>query len=267
MTVVLRGSGPAPGGSGPGLEELNLDLGSGTNRLTVESTHAGPSTTLITSQGGDDLYNVQSIGGPTTVDAGAGSDIIRIGSTTGSIGQLEGVPDPFSTSRLNDGSTPFIRSRLTVIGGEGSNDQVKVYDGADTSDEQGTLVRNELLGFGMPFGIGYAGFEVLKLWLGAGNTGLYIDSTHTGVTVIDTGDEAAVPDVVNDEVCINSTSGPTTITLGEGNDVVKVNYDSEGNQTFLSGIDGVLTLHGQQGSDLYDIGLAGGISSPPLEMM
>ena len=42
---------------------------------------------------------------------------------------------------------------------------------------------------------------------------------------------------------------------------MRVNYDSNGSQTGKSGIDGVLTLHGQQGSDQYYIGLAGQISS------
>ncbi len=36
---------------------------------------------------------------------------------------------------------------------------------------------------GMTFGIGYAGFEVLKVWLSNGNNNLYVESTHTGVTL------------------------------------------------------------------------------------
>ena len=62
-------------------------------------------------------------------------------------------------------------------------------------------------------------------------------------------------------VNINSISGPTTIDAGQGNDVIRVNFNAQGQQTFVSGIDGELTLHGQQGSDRYEIGLAGKISS------
>lgn len=62
-------------------------------------------------------------------------------------------------------------------------------------------------------------------------------------------------------VNINSISGPTTIDAGGGNDVIRVNYNDQGKQTFVSGIDGELTLHGQQGSDRYEIGLAGQVSS------
>jgi hypothetical protein len=245
------------------IEELNLQLGEAAagNRIIIKSTHAGPSVTNISSLGGDDIFNVETIGGALTIDAGEGDDLIRVGSTTGSVGQLEGLPEALN-STLNDASgNAFIRGRLTVSGGEGTGDTLKVYDAADNSDENGVLSSDSLTGLGMTIGIDYTHFETLKIWLGDGDNGLYIDSTHEGVTFIDTGDEAPAPNVDNDILNINSTSGATTIDLGEGNDVVRVNYDSNGRQTGLSGIDGVLTLHGQQGSDEYDIGLAGGISS------
>ena len=35
----------------------------------------------------------------------------------------------------------------------------------------------------------------LALWLGGGDNGLFVESTHAGVTFIDTGDEAAVPEL------------------------------------------------------------------------
>ena len=78
---------------------------------------------------------------------------------------------------------------------------------------------------------------------------------------LDLGDEQPVLNGTNDVVNINSISGPTTIDAGQGNDVIRVNFNDQGKQTFVSGIDGELTLHGQQGSDRYEIGLAGQISS------
>ena len=140
-------------------------------------------------------------------------------------------------------------------------DTLKVYDSGDTQPENGELTRDEILGLGMTLGIVYEDFELLKLWLSDADNSLYVNSTHTGVTVIDTGDETPVINGTNDVININSISGTTTIDAGNGNDIFRVNYDRNGNQTFASGIDGELTLHGQQGSDKYDIGLAGGASS------
>jgi hypothetical protein len=89
------------------------------------------------------------------VDTGDGNDTVRVGSTTGSVGQLEGIPDPFSTSALNDSAgNAFIKSRLSLTGGLGAGDELKVYDGFDKSSENGILTRNEILGFGMTLGIG-----------------------------------------------------------------------------------------------------------------
>src|SRR6185295_3290827 len=107
----------------------------------------------------------------------------------------------------------------------------------------------------------YANFDVLRIWLSNGNNNFYVDSTHTGATFIDLGDEQAVVNGVNDVLNVNSISGTTTVAAGQGNDVIRVNFDDQGKQTFRSGIDGVLTLHGEQGSDRYEIGLAGQISS------
>src|SRR4029077_21246149 len=123
--------------------------------------------------------------------------------------------------------------------------------------EAGRLSSNELVGMGMTLGISYSSFEVLKVWLSSGDNAFYVESTHTGVTFLDTGDEQPVLNGTNDVININSISGPTTVDAGNGNDIIRVNFDSQGKQTFRSGIDGELTLHGQQGSDLYEIGLAG----------
>ena len=49
---------------------------------------------------------------------------------------------------------------------------------------------------GMTLGIGYTDFEVLKLWLGGGDNGLFVESTHTGVTFIDTGVSAGFEPVL-----------------------------------------------------------------------
>ena len=53
------------------------------------------------------------------------------------------------------------------------------------------------------------------------------------------------------------SAAETTLFLGGGNDVVRVNYDELGRPTQANGTGGLLTLHGENGSDLYEIGLSG----------
>ncbi len=61
----------------------------------------------------------------------------------------------------------------------------------------------------------------------------------------------------NDVIDVTSTGGVATVDGGDGNDVIRVNYDEHDNQTFANGLAGTLTLHGGNGSDEYDIGLSG----------
>ena len=131
--------------------------------------------------------------------------------------------------------------------------------------EAGRVSAAEMVGMGMTLGVAYTGFEVLKVWLSNNDNALYVESTHAGVTFIDLGDETPVVNGTNDVVNISSISGTTTIDAGQGNDVIRVNFDNQGAQTFRSGIDGELTLRGEQGSDRYEIGITsvengGGIS-------
>ena len=239
------------------LESLGIHLGDAVNGnvFTVESTHGNGATTSITSGDGTDVFNIETLDGDLALDTGAGSDNVRVGSTTGRVDQIAGNVDAF------DSNVNGIKGRLTVTAGTGTADTLKVYDGGDDARENARLTATTLTGMGMTLGVNYAGFEVLKVWLSNGDNNLYVASTHTGVTVIDTGNETAVVNGVNDVVNINSISGTTTVFGGAGNDIIRVNYDAQGQQTFVSGIDGELTLHGQAGSDLYEIGLAGQISS------
>ncbi len=65
------------------------------------------------------------------------------------------------------------------------------------------------------------------------------------------------PEPVDDTININGISGLTNVHAGAGNDALNVNYDAAGNQTFLNNINAVLNLHGETGSDRYQVGLAG----------
>src|SRR5262249_37737053 len=148
---------------------------------------------------GNDVINIETISGPTNVHTGGGSDIVRVGSTTGDVGTVDGLLDPFN-SVLNQGPTALIAARLTITGDDGVTDTLKVYDTGDPTPENGELSSTELTGLGMTLGIGYEGFEVLKVWLSNGNNGFFVDSTHKGVTFIDAGDETPSTNGTNDVI-------------------------------------------------------------------
>ena len=76
---------------------------------------------------------------------------MRVGSTTGNLGPIDGVLDLF------DSSVNAMVGRLTVDGGTGAADTLKVYDGGDSSREAGTLTASALTGMGMQ-GINYSSF-------------------------------------------------------------------------------------------------------------
>jgi hypothetical protein len=195
--------------------------------------------------------NIETMAGdPTLATAGAATRCAW--ADGGRRRQLSGTLDVFDATNA---------IKAAYVDGAGNADALKVYDAGDTQRENGRLSASELVGMGMTLGIGYTGFDVLKAWLSDNDNVFYVESTHTGVTYLDLGDEQPVLNGTNDILNINSISGPTTVDAGNGNDIIRVNFDSQGKQTFRSGIDGELTLHGQQGSDLYEIGLAGEISS------
>ena len=241
------------------LEALEIHLGNAAtgNVFTILSTHGFQtgSVTTLTSGSGADVINIETIAGDTSVSTGAGSDVVRVGDTTAEIDPVGGVLDAF-TSSVN-----HLDARLTIAGEAGDGDSLRVYDAGDAVKESGRMRADELTGMGMALGIRYTGFEVLKVWLSDGDNAFFVESTPAGVTYLNTGDETPVVNATNDVINIKSTSGAMTIDAGNGNDVIRVNFDANGNQTFVSGIDGELTLHGQQGSDRYEIGLAGQISS------
>ena len=64
-------------------EFLQIDLGSGGDIFTVQSTHDG--TTTINSGNGDDVVDVQATapGSQTSVNTGSGADVVNIGSAAG----------------------------------------------------------------------------------------------------------------------------------------------------------------------------------------
>jgi hypothetical protein len=61
------------------IEDLNIVLGRGVNEVRVVSTHTGATT--ISSKGGEDVYDIESVLGHTVIDGGDGVDHFNVGTT------------------------------------------------------------------------------------------------------------------------------------------------------------------------------------------
>ena len=145
-----------------------------------------------------------------------------------------------------------IDGALTIVA-NGGTDQINFDDSGDLPDNSGVLTVDTLTGLDMAFGVTYTGFEDLNLGLSKGNDTLDVLSTHLGTNQIDTGGG-------NDIVNIETIDGVTTLTLSTDDDTVNVNPDLTAPST-ANGINAVLNLDGNGGTDRYNINLAGNGSS------
>ena len=117
---LLTGLGlSAAGATYTDLEWLDIDLGTGNDRLDVLSTHGEAGTPIrtkrtdITTGGGNDTVNIRTIDGPTSVDLGSGANTVNVGSlapTTG--GRLpQRHPGPPGADRPERQRHPLRRRR------------------------------------------------------------------------------------------------------------------------------------------------------------
>ena len=122
------------------LEDLRIALGSGDDTFTIRSTHGEVGSTvrsyrtLLTTGTGDDTVNLKTIDGPTTVDVGTGTNLVRVGSNApAGAGVLSGIA-----------------AHLTLLAG-GGTDTLTVDDTGATADRIGVVTGTRITGLGMTF--------------------------------------------------------------------------------------------------------------------
>ena len=259
-----------------GVGTLNIDLGNAGNTFIVYDTSPAATTTLTTGNGNDDV-EVQMTHSPTFIATEGGTDDVRVGSMT--------VFNPGSANVWAGSTLNGILGGLTICGGafgasdacisDDDNDHFEAFDSSSPGQRSGVLTANELSGLGTQ-GIWYGGFELIDLRLSdfvqnanapppsdsLKNT-FYVQSTPANSTFhLYGGDQTPELNQYEDTIYIGATGGTTIIDGGNGNDLIGVNYDQLGNQTFTDGIQGALTLRGGYGSDTYEIGLSGDAGQP-----
>ena len=157
--VAIRGTDGMPGdvvfrNAG----NVRVDLGTGSDDVTVFSTIAGNSTT-INSGAGDDQFAVRSMNGDVTLNTEDGSDQILVGNWAG-FWPHGGFSNPA-------GNANGIQARLQIdAGNPTASDTLDVEDTRDTAPNAGVLSSNELMGiFGTGGSIGYSNVEHLAIRL------------------------------------------------------------------------------------------------------
>jgi hypothetical protein len=195
-----------------------------------------------------DTFHVAAPSRPTTINAGAGDDVIAVGS-------LPAQGDP--TGMLGV---------LTVDGGVGA-DTLSIDDSADTEgnaslDGIGDTLTATTLGLedghGRPrLSLEYHAVEALGVQLGSGARRFAVENTNpTTATTLNGGSGQSFievqgtggPLVINggesgDEVVILATGGSTTVNAGGGTDAI-----------YIVGTGGPTTVHTDEGDDEITIG-------------
>ncbi len=220
------------------VQDLNLFLGSGGDTFTIASTHGSP--TFLSTGGGADVVNVQTIAQSTTVETDGGTDTINVGSV----------------APTNGGTVNGVTGLLTLTGG-GQVDTINVYDsGEGAPNTDGVLTNTNLTGLGMSLGIAYTS-ENLNIHLGSGADIFTINSTHAGSTTLAANGGA-------DRIDIFGSSGTVSVSGGAAGDTFNV-YNTAASTLLLEGnaagdtfnvqaMAGIVTLRGGAGSDHTNVG-------------
>jgi hypothetical protein len=80
--ILAQGVGGMPGSIHYfGIDDVNLFLGAGHDKVTIATTHTG--TTDVDTGGGNDQVAIRTISGDTSVSTGTGNDAISVGSEAG----------------------------------------------------------------------------------------------------------------------------------------------------------------------------------------
>lgn len=215
--TIVTGLGMNGGVSYGSFESLDVGMGSGSDIVTIQSTHE--QLTYIDTRVGNDTVNVETISGETLVKLGANDDIINVGN---------------NSQKVDD-----ISASLIVSGGIGM-DTLNINDSGDTTDNTAVVNDSIVTGLGMNGEVNYGSFENLDVVMGSGSDILNIQSTHQQSTTITTG-------AGSDNVVIQKIDGQTSVDTGASDDKISVGNINK----LLDDIYAALLISGGLGIDSF----------------
>lgn len=192
-------------------EALNINLGSGTDTLTVESTHTG--TTGISLGAGNDTINIKTVDGVTTVHGDAGNDTFNV---------------THQAPTLGGGLTTSINKDIHLFG-DADSDRLNVDDSGETRDTRLDLTESTLDIEYMAGTINYGTMEDIYIDSGSGNDIFNITgtqggahtraNTHNGNDVINVASNAptlaGTLDNIAGQLSIDAGSGDNTLNVSD----------------------------------------------------
>ena len=190
-------------------EVMNIELGSGNDTLTVESTHEG--TTDISLGDGNDTLNLQSVDGETSITGDGGNDIFNVGTEAPSLG---------------GGVINQLNANVTLSGNSGS-DTLSVDDAAETRDTRIDLTGSTLDSEYMVGTLNYNTMDDIFITSGSGDDLLNVLGTQDGAhTRIDSADGNDTFNLSSDgdslEGTLDAIAGDLSIEAGHGDNMLNI---------------------------------------------
>lgn len=231
------------------VDELTVELGSGADVFTVESTHTSTdldevetvTETVLRTGAGDDEVTIEDDDGPTRVETATGDDHVQIDDITAPTElDLGGDDDDVRVGEgTGDGDVTGIAELLDVTAGAGDDD-VEIDARAGSADEDGQrvdldLVRDDAVpAFGVLTELEMDGsvrhdatLESLRILTGAGADVANVRGSLAGVTELHTadGDDRTFVSTAADLGLADATPG---LLGGRLDDVVGAVHDDAG---------------------------------------
>jgi hypothetical protein len=185
-----------------GVAQLNINLGTGGNDVTVAGTAADTSTSLSTGAG-DDAVTIAGTTGPLQLQTGGGNNTVDVSNATNSLADINGT---------------------VTLTGDGF-DRLSLDDTGDTAAQSGTVTASAVSGLS-PAPIDYTGVAALTVSLDNAGNNLAVVSTNSSTTTNISAGSGEDEIMVGDNGQLSTIAGPlaifgtgtTGLTLNDSND-------------------------------------------------
>src|SRR5262249_52188773 len=130
-------------------DKLIVKPGDGQTTVTINTKYQG-GTLRVDGGNSNDIYNVQAVSAPTTINTSPGNNVFNVGSN----------------APAGNGTLGNIKAALT-LNGSGGTDSATIDDSGDGTGQTGALSSTQVTGVGMGAAITYSNLSALHINLGS----------------------------------------------------------------------------------------------------